>query len=218
MSGRLFDADKRRRGKARESRHLSHRGNPAPAARLHDPDSTCGVFVLIGSQVASKDDAGGIDIGGVVHPFVLKDVAGGVIVDEYQQFSWNCGQLLSHGNTALGVSVVDGVPGFVGLERGRDTPWFQDVQPVPEDEMGGAEDYQKSHGFQASRLSADNDAADGVQTDDAHQHKQARERRDVVELEGWEEVRAESQEDAGNGHPGEAPVAQRRKRKAPSAR
>src|SRR5580700_8691905 len=85
--------------------------------RLQKPDRAIGIvvaefFIFNGAQIAGPDDARVVDIGGVVDPFVLKDVLRR-IVNEDQELAGNLREVTVDLNAAVGVAMVQSVPGFV---------------------------------------------------------------------------------------------------------
>src|SRR5271156_2333750 len=74
------------------------------------------LLILVLSEITSPDDASVIDVGRVVDPLlklVLRPVA-----HENQLLARGCRERLINGDAALGIAVVDVIPGFVGCHRG----------------------------------------------------------------------------------------------------
>src|SRR5271157_5472357 len=133
------------------------------------------------AQVAGPDDAGVVDVGFVMHPFVK--CVGGAVADEHQMLASGLLQAVADGEAALRVASIDGVPGFV-LDDARVAA---ELQSVPEEKVSRAETQQE-----ACRL-----ARHAVQPQHGNEHEQARERGNVVRIEVRIDIGAKREE--GNG-------------------
>src|SRR5205823_3474423 len=95
----------------------------------------------------------------------------------------------------LRIRVVDGVPRLVRPQGQRDFLRFEQVQPIPEEEMRGAKKYNQSRPFTVRQ------PVQGFQTLDTHQNEQAGDGRDVVKLERGKKIDAQGENQRGKQDP-----------------
>src|ERR1700741_3780592 len=106
---------------------------------FQQPDGAIGIvtlqfFVFRCSEIARPDNAGLVDRGFVVDPLVLEDMLRRVS-NEDQQLTGNFRELLVDIDPALGIGVIDDVPGFVPSHCQREVGSVEYVEAIPEDEM-----------------------------------------------------------------------------------
>ena len=95
------------------------------------------LLILFRAEVARPDDAGMIDVGGVVNPF-LKQVLWSIAYKN-QLLARLRVELAVDADAALRIAMIDGVPGFIGRHRSVECFIAGSVQPVPEEKVCGAE-------------------------------------------------------------------------------
>ncbi len=95
------------------------------------------LLIFFRAEIASPHDAGMVDVGGVVNPF-LEQVLW-AIAHKNQLLAGLRVELAVDGDAALRIAMIDGVPGFIGRHRSVECFIAGSVQPVPEEKVRGAE-------------------------------------------------------------------------------
>ena len=95
------------------------------------------LLIFFRAEIASPHNAGMVDVGGVVNPF-LKQVLWAIAYKNQLPAGLRV-ELPVDGDAALRVAMIDSIPGFIGRHRSVEFFIAGSVHSIPEEKVRGAE-------------------------------------------------------------------------------
>src|SRR5579884_1621225 len=118
--------------------------------RFQQPRRAAGVvpkelLILRRTPVARPNDVSRINVRIVVHPFVLKAMAGGIAY-KHELPAVYLRELLIHQDSRFGIAVIDGIPGLVPAQCSRTGCVVENMNAIPKHEVRRAQQDQQTRG------------------------------------------------------------------------
>src|SRR5436305_9569928 len=142
--------------------------------RLQEPCCSIGVvaselLVFFRPKIVYPDNCGPIDIGPVVHPFLISVTRS--VVNEDELLARPLRELIVDRNPPLRVAVVDVIPGFEWADFGQQTLAMGGVYAEPEKEVHCAEQQHQAAQLDPRETPGNPETVQFLEADDRNQNK-----------------------------------------------